>query len=129
MLHNKGLIHNILVEVVAITTYLKNRSPSRCLEGVILLEAWNGKKPNVSHLKVFGSIVFVHKPKELRSKLDRKTTQGLFVGYKRKSYMVLISAQMKLYINKDILVVKNPLTPMISMGDNTKPNNQTIGNQ
>jgi hypothetical protein len=43
--------------------------------------------------------------------------------------MVLISAQRKLYISKDILVVENPLTPMILVGDNTKPNNQTVGNQ
>jgi len=30
----------------------------------------------------FGNIVFVHKPKKLKSKLDSKTTQGLFMGYK-----------------------------------------------
>jgi hypothetical protein len=58
------------------------------LEGVTLLEAWSGKKPNVCHLKGFGNIVFVTKPKTLKSKLDSKTTQGLFMGYKGKSYKV-----------------------------------------
>ncbi len=86
--HNKGLIHNLWVKAIATATYLKNRSLSNYLEGVTLLEVWNGKKPNVCHLKVFGSIALVHKPKKLKSKLDSKTTQGLFMGYKRKSYKV-----------------------------------------
>jgi hypothetical protein len=113
------------VEVVVTATYLKNKSPNSCLEGVTLLEAWSGEKPVVNHLKVFSSIAFVRKPKEM----DRKTTQGLFVGFGGKSYRAWISAQRKPYISKDILVVENPLTPMISMGDNAKPDNQIVRNQ
>lgn len=56
MLHNKGPIHKIWVEVVATVTYLKNRNLNSYLEGVTLLEAWNGKKPNVSHLKVLATL-------------------------------------------------------------------------
>jgi hypothetical protein len=70
MFHNKGLIHSLWVEAIVTTTYLKNKSISSCLEGVTLLEAWSGKKSLVNHLKVFCSITFVRKPKELRSKLD-----------------------------------------------------------
>ncbi len=81
------------------TTYLKNRSPKNCLEGVIPLEAWSGEKPNASHFKKFSSMAFVHKPKEIISKLDSKTTQGLFVGHEGKSYKVWISIQRKLCIN------------------------------
>ena len=33
-------------------------------------EAWNGIKPNVSHLKTFGSICYSHIPKDERKKLD-----------------------------------------------------------
>jgi hypothetical protein len=76
MLHNKGLT---MGESQATTTYLKNRSPNNFLEGVIPLEASNGEKPNVGHLKKISSMAFVHKPKELISKLDIKTTQGMFV--------------------------------------------------
>ncbi len=96
MLHNKGLT---MGESQATTTYLKNRSPNNFLEGVIPLEASNGEKPNVGHLKKISSMAFVHKPKELISKLDIKTTQGLFVGYEGKSYRVWILIQRKLCIN------------------------------
>ncbi len=69
------------------------------MEGVIPLEALSGEKPNVGHLKKTSSMAFVHKPKELTSKLDSKTTQGLFVGYEGKSYKVWIPIQRKLCIN------------------------------
>jgi hypothetical protein len=77
-------------ESQATITYLKSRNPNSYLEGVIPLEAWSGEKPNVGHFKKNCNMVFVHKPKELISKLDSKTTQGLFVGYKGKSYRVWI---------------------------------------
>ncbi|KAK2998211.1 hypothetical protein RJ639_023475 [Escallonia herrerae] len=38
-------------------------------------------KPDVSHLRVFGSICFVHVPKSDRTKLDPKSKKCLFVGY------------------------------------------------
>jgi hypothetical protein len=96
MLHNKGLT---MGESQATTTYLKNRSPNNCVKGVTPLEAWSGEKPNVGHLTKIGNMAFVHKPKELISKLDSKTTQGLFVGYEGKSYRVWIPIQRKLCIN------------------------------
>jgi hypothetical protein len=112
------------------TTYLKNRSPNNCLEGVIPLEAWSGEKPNVSHLKNFSSMAFVHKPNELISKLDSKTTQGktLWVtkgshigcGFEFKGNYALTS--------RDVLVVKNPQTPMFSMEDTIKLDNQIVEN-
>jgi len=36
-------------------------------------EAWNGRKPSVKHLKVFGSICSEHIPDAKRSKLDDKS--------------------------------------------------------
>jgi hypothetical protein len=51
-------------KVAATIAYLKNKSPKNYLENKSLLEVWNGEKPNVEHLKVFGNDAFVHKPKE-----------------------------------------------------------------
>ena len=39
------------------------------------------KKPEVSHLKIFGCPLFVHIPKEKRTKLDPSRDKGIFVGY------------------------------------------------
>jgi hypothetical protein len=34
-----------------------------------------GKKPSLSHLKVFGCVAFVHIPKEKRNKLENKVAK------------------------------------------------------
>ena len=42
---------------------------------------FTGKNPKVSHLEIFGCPVYVHIPKEKRSKLDPSRKKGIFVGY------------------------------------------------
>jgi hypothetical protein len=44
-------------------------------------EAWWGKQPDLSALKVFGSRVCVKVMGKRRSKLDRHDFTGIFVGY------------------------------------------------
>ena len=41
-----------------------------------------GKKPSLSHLKVFGCNAFVHVPKEQRNKLENKVIKCIFISYK-----------------------------------------------
>ena len=40
-----------------------------------------GRKPNLRHLRVFGSIVYVHVPKEKQGKLDAKAEKCILVNY------------------------------------------------
>ena len=44
-------------------------------------EAFTGKKPDVSHFKIFGSSVYVHVNKDARKKLEPTAEVGIFVGY------------------------------------------------
>ena len=44
-------------------------------------EAFTGKKPDVSHFKIFGSSVYVHVTKDARKNLEWKAEIGNFVGY------------------------------------------------
>ena len=44
-------------------------------------EMFTGKKPEVSHLKIFGCPVFIHILKEKRNKLEPSKNKGIFVGY------------------------------------------------
>ena len=55
-------------------------------------EKFTRKKPEVSLLKIFGCPVFVHIPKDKRSKLDPSGKKGVFVGYSEssKAYRVYI---------------------------------------
>nr|GEU67695.1 retrovirus-related Pol polyprotein from transposon TNT 1-94 [Tanacetum cinerariifolium] len=60
----------------------RQQDPTRSMEWV---EAWNGLKPTVSHLRVFGSIAYVHVPSQRRLKLDDRSEKHVFVGYDKQS--------------------------------------------
>ena len=63
-----------------------------------------GKKPEVSHLKIFDCPVYVHIPKEKRTKLDPSGKKGIFVGYseKSKAYRIYILGFSQIEINRDV---------------------------
>ena len=64
MLSGTGLGQEFWAEAVETTCYPVNRSPSSALEDKTPHEVWTGKKPSLSHLRVFGCDAYVHVPKE-----------------------------------------------------------------
>ena len=62
LLKRKKLSSKFWAEAVSCAVYLINRSPTRNLKNCTPHEAWYGKKPNVHHLKVFGSVGYAHIP-------------------------------------------------------------------
>ena len=82
MLSGVGLGHELWAEAVGTACYLVNKSPSSALDDKTPQEIWTGKKPSLTHLKVFGYDAYVHVPKENMSMLDKKAEQCMFIGYK-----------------------------------------------
>ena len=74
--------HELWEKVVGTTCYLVKISPSSMLDDKTPQEVWIGKKPSLTHLKVFGCEAYVHVPKEKKSKLDKKVEKCIFIGYK-----------------------------------------------
>ena len=68
-------------EAVNTAVYLRNRSPTTTLNGITPFEALFNRKPDVSHLRVFGCLAFAHIPKEQRKKFEEKSRKCIFVGY------------------------------------------------
>jgi hypothetical protein len=64
-----------------IAAYVQNHCPHRVLFMSTPKEAFNGKKPDVSHFKIFGSSIYVHVTKDSRKKLKPTVEVGIFVGY------------------------------------------------
>jgi len=62
-------------------SYVINRVPLSPINMKSPYELLWGKKPNVKHFKIFGSICYVHVPYTLRTKLDAKAKKCIFVGY------------------------------------------------
>ena len=50
--------------------YVQNKSPYRVFRNKTLEEAFTGVKLDVSHLRIFGCLMYIHVPKEKRSKLE-----------------------------------------------------------
>ena len=63
------------------TVYVQNRCPHRLLGMSTPEEAFTGKKLDISHLKIFGSLVYIHVKKDARKKLEPTVEVGIFVGY------------------------------------------------
>lgn len=54
-------------------------------DGATPYELWNGKKPNLQHLRIFGSEAYVHVPKQLTTKFDARAKKMILVGYDGES--------------------------------------------
>ena len=81
MLHATGLPAKFWGDAVMTAVYLCNRLPTRALNGVTPYEAWRGEKPDLSHLKVWGCLAYVHVHRIKRNKLVKRATACVFMGY------------------------------------------------
>ena len=69
-------------EAALTASYLHNRALQSSLPpDVTPYEMYHNRKPNVSHLRVFGARAFAHVPLELQTKLGVKSRECLFMGY------------------------------------------------
>ena len=102
MLKAKGMPNYFWAEAVTCAVYLINRSPTRSVPNTTPIEACSGFKPNVQHLKVFGSITYARVPKAARPKLDDKAEKTIFIGYKHGGYKLYNSMTKKVIVSRDV---------------------------
>ena len=69
---------------VRCAVYVQNRTVSST-SNKSPYEHWYKRKPDISHLRVFGCRVFLHIPDDKRRKLDPKATEGMMMGYVEES--------------------------------------------
>ena len=106
MLFDANLPTKYWGEAVMTACYLQNRLPTKGTEThQTPYEMWNESKPDLSHLRVFGSKAFVHIPKEKRTKWDTHAEEGVLVGYSEssKGYRILHRATNKVTISRSVV--------------------------
>jgi hypothetical protein len=69
------------MQYYSLCVYVKNHFPHRVLGMSTPEEDFTGKKPDVSHFKIFGSSIYVHVTKDARKKLESTAKLGIFLGY------------------------------------------------
>jgi hypothetical protein len=90
---------------VGIACYLVKKSPSSTMDDKTPHEVWTGKKPSLTHLKIFGYEAYVHVLKENKSKIKKKAKPCIFIGYKHgiKGYKIWNPKTKKVVYSQDFL--------------------------
>jgi hypothetical protein len=104
MLHDQNLPKFLWAEACNTAVYLQNRSPHKVLGNVTPEEAFTGRKPDISHLRIFGCVAYCHIPAEKRTKLDPTAEKGILVGYSEtsKAYRIYIPSTRKTVLRRDV---------------------------
>ena len=104
LLKQRGMPAIYWGEAVMTVVHLLNRLPTKALDSKTPYEAWHGRKPMVSHLRVFGCLAFA---KELNhvGKLDDRSTPGVFICYAEgnKAYRILGPTTQHVRISHDVV--------------------------
>jgi len=83
MLHASGQPKFLWGEAARHAVWLKNRTPTKALQGMTPLEAAMGKKPDLRGVREWGSKVWVRN--ESSAKLGGRVNEGIWVGLDDKS--------------------------------------------
>jgi hypothetical protein len=104
MIHDQNLAMILWVEASMTTVYVQNRSPHKIMKNMTPKEAFFGVKLEVGHFRIFGCPIYIHVPKEKRTKLDPSGRKGTFVGYNEssKAYRIYIPGQRQIEVSRDV---------------------------
>jgi hypothetical protein len=104
MIHDQDLLMCLWAEVAMAVVYVQNRLSHSALGLKTPEEMFTGKKPDVSHLKIFGFPVLIHITKEKRNKLEPSGKKGIFVGHCEvsKAFRIYILVHHHIDISKDV---------------------------
>ena len=104
-----NLPKNLWTEAVSHATFLINRSPTRANSRTTPEAKHSGKVPDISTLKIFGCLAYVHVPKDARKKLDSKTRACKFIGIdsNSKAFRLFNSQTGKVIISRDVIFDKS----------------------
>ena len=82
MLNESKLSHNFWDYALNALVYVRNRSPTSAnTNSCTPFEKFYGHKPDVSNLRVFGCLAYVHVQKDQRKGLQSHSRKCIFIGY------------------------------------------------
>jgi len=105
LLSDSKLPKNMWGEALRTAAYLMNRSPTSTLD-TTPAEKWFQKRPDLSKLKIFGSIVYAHVNKPIK-KLDSRTEKYILVGYGTNGYRLWDKNMKKIIMSSDVKVIED----------------------
>ena len=106
LMAEKNMPHCHWAKVVSTAVYIMNKTPTAVVHDVTPKEKFSSRKPDLSHLKVFGCIAYVHVPDELQTKLDPKAEKCVFIGYslEQKGYKCYNPVTRQVRVSRDVVL-------------------------
>lgn len=91
-------------EEVGDSTYIVNRVPTRALENMTPYECLRQKKPNLSHLRVFGCLAYAKIDAAMLKKLDDRSLALVNFGTEpgSKSYRLYNPTTRRIVVSRDV---------------------------
>ena len=104
IIHDQDLPMHLWAEATRTTMYVQNRLFHSSIGFSVPEQMYTRKKPEVIHLKIFGFLVYVHIPKEKRTKLDPYGKNVIFFGYSEvfKYFRIYISGFHHIDTSRDV---------------------------
>ncbi len=104
MLAHADLPKNYWAEAIKTAAYLKNRTPTRSLDGRTPYEVWYQRACDVSHLRVWRCIAYARLPNQ-REKFGSRAVKLSFIGYEKgnKGYRLCDDISGKIHVARDVI--------------------------
>lgn len=92
-------------EAVRHSMYLLNRLPTKALGDRTPFEAWNGWKPHLGHLKVFGCTAHVRPAEPHLKKIEDRSKAMVYLGVEEgsKAHRLLDPHRNKILVSRDVV--------------------------
>jgi len=106
LLNDSKLPKYFWADAVNTTCYVLNHALVRPILKKTPYELYKGRKPNISHLRVFGSKCFVlNNGKDNIGKFDAKEDEGIFIGYCSHNHAYRIYNKQTMIVEESVHVV------------------------
>lgn len=115
MLLSSGLQKRLWPEAVRTAVYILNRSSNKKCPTSTPYENWFGKKPDMGHVRIFGSECFVQIPKQCGSKKwDAKAKKVFLVGYEStsKNFRLFDPETQKIIVSCNVKMNEKDMNPV-----------------
>ena len=106
MMNEKHMSKSYWAKPVNTAVYLMNRSTTSGVHEITPHEKYFGNKLDLSHVRLFSSLAYVHIPDEKRQKLDPKSEKCIPVGFslKQKGYKYYNPSTRKVRVSRDVVL-------------------------
>ena len=119
MLTHSGLPKEFWGDAVLYAIYIRNRCLTTVDKKKSPYELWTGKKPSVSHIRVFGCDAYMHVKDEDRSKMEDKSIKCILIGYSEynRGYKLYALEIRKVYYSRDVLFQEHSFKHAVALNE------------